>query len=98
MDKFPDLICSKKGRDIVFYKAAVADNLVKAALPSHAEKDRKMDEVVDIVREMLSEFLNDDSTTALQEDSVPKKLVEFITKSVRQTTIFASCINNRSTN
>lgn len=78
MDKFPDLICSKKGKDIVFYKPAIADNLVKTALPLNAAKDRKMDEVVHIVREMLSDFTKDD--TALQEDSVPKNLVEFITK------------------
>lgn len=76
LDKFPDIDCSKKGKEIVFYKTAAAENLVKTALPSHADSDRKMDEVVEIIRNILS----DENTTELQKDSVPEKLVNFFTK------------------
>lgn len=94
IDKFPDLICSKKGREIVFYKPSVADSLVKESVSLYASDDRKVDEVVTSVRKIISDYISDEDD---KEDSVPEALVNFTTKILLGCSTYSQAVKHCST-
>lgn len=63
----------------MFYKPEIAETLV-TSLSLHACNERLLDKAVKVVRNCFSDFSNDDVIVGQQDESVPKMVLDFITK------------------
>lgn len=79
---FPEIICLKHGKEVVFYKSVDSEDFVKTYLSLHGSNEEILDAAVKIIRTYLSDFCTDDSmgVQQVQHDAIPKVLLEFITK------------------